>query len=85
MAKNLWKENQNVFVMTNEKLYEHYGWKAYQDGFFLEWREETNKRMTDPLLSDYQREFTRAEISAQVYEKLKASRNPEVISQRVAS
>jgi len=73
------------FVMTNEKLYEHYGWKAHQEGFFLEWREETNRRMTDPQLSDYQREFTRAEISATVYETLKASRNTEVKSQRVAS
>jgi len=71
--------------MTNEKLYEHYGWKAYQEGFFLEWREETNRIMTDPRLSDYQKELNRAEISAKVYETLKASRNREVISQRLAS
>lgn len=71
--------------MTNEKLYEHYGWKAYQEGFFLEWREETNRMMTDPRLSDYQKELNRAEISAKVYETLKASRTTEVISQRVAS
>ena len=78
-------QNNYSFVMTNEKLYEHYGWKAYQEGFFQEWREETNKRMTDPHLSEYQREFTRAEISAKVYETLKASRNSGVTSQRVAS
>lgn len=71
--------------MTNEKLYEHYGWKAYQEGFFLEWREETNRMMTDPRLSDYQKELNRAEISAKVYETLKDSRTTEVISQRVAS
>lgn len=71
--------------MTNEKLYEHYGWKAYQEGFFLEWREEINRMMTDPRLSDYQKELNRAEISAKVYETLKASRSPEVISQRVSS
>ena len=37
--------------MTNEQLCEHYGFKAYQYGFFDEWREETSVVMKqDPTL-----------------------------------
>ena len=31
--------------MTNEELYEYYGWKSAQKGFFTEWRNETASLM----------------------------------------
>jgi len=33
--------------MTNEELYEYYGWKAAQKGFFIEWRNKTASLMED--------------------------------------
>ena len=37
--------------MTNEELYEYYGWKASQKGFFNEWRNKTASLMeSDPDL-----------------------------------
>ena len=50
--------------MTNEKIYEDYGWQAHRHGFFEEWREEVSKRM---LLDKH---AERATISMEVYREI---------------
>lgn len=53
--------------MTNEKLYEYYGWKAAQKGFFIEWRNKTASLMeTDDTLN-------RWDAGQQAYKQLAGS------------
>jgi hypothetical protein len=55
--------------MTNEKIYEDYGWQAHNHGFFEEWREEVSKRM---ILEKY---TDRSTISMEVYSELINKKN----------
>jgi hypothetical protein len=32
--------------MSNEELYEYYGWKAHKYGFFIEWQNKTSDAMS---------------------------------------
>lgn len=50
--------------MTNEQLYESYGFKAHRDGFFPEWRMETSSLIeTNP-------DIDRADAAQRAYKKL---------------
>ena len=50
--------------MTNEKLYESYGFKAQRNGFFTEWRMETSSIIeTNPDIS-------RADAAHKAYERI---------------
>jgi hypothetical protein len=50
--------------MTSEELYESYGFKAYANGFFQQWRMETSSLFEkDPLVH-------RVEAARLTYEKL---------------
>lgn len=54
--------------MTNEQLYESYGFKAHRNGFFPEWRMETSSIIeTNP-------EMNRADAAHKAYEKLQKTR-----------
>lgn len=33
--------------MSNEELYEYYGWKAHKFGFFDKWQEKTSQIMSE--------------------------------------
>lgn len=50
--------------MTNEQLYESYGFKAHRNGFFPEWRMETSSIIeTNP-------DIDRSEAAQKAYQKL---------------
>jgi hypothetical protein len=51
--------------MTNEELHEYYGWKAYKEGFFEEWREKVAEKM-----NKYPR-VERSVISFEVFSEIK--------------
>ncbi len=55
--------------MTNEKIYEDYGWQAHNHGFFEEWRQEVSKRMVLEKYPDI------ATISMMVYHELTKIKN----------
>jgi hypothetical protein len=55
--------------MTNEKIYEDYGWQAHNHNFFDEWREEVSKRM---ILEKYP---DRSTISMEVYSEIINKKN----------
>jgi hypothetical protein len=50
--------------MSNEELYEYYGWKAHKYGFFEEWQKSTSEKMVE----DPKRE--RSLVSQDVFIKL---------------
>ena len=55
--------------MTSEETYEHYGWMAYYNGFFDEWRKEVTKEVKRTL-KEHEIPKERAKVSEQVFEKL---------------
>jgi len=55
--------------MTSEETYEHYGWMAYYNGFFEEWRKEVTNRIKITL-KEHEIPKERANISEEVFEKL---------------
>lgn len=54
--------------MTNERLYETYGFKAHRDGFFPEWQMETST-----IVRTYP-EIDRAEAAYKAYQKIHKNR-----------
>lgn len=50
--------------MTNEELYQEYGYNAFDKGFFQEWRMETSNILTKDPKAD------RVDVSRMVYERL---------------
>jgi hypothetical protein len=50
--------------MTNEQLSEYYGFKAYDHGFFEEWRNKCYEVMSKNIKAN------RADVYAQVYVEL---------------
>jgi hypothetical protein len=55
--------------MTSEETYEHYGWMAYYNGFFDEWRKEVTNEVKRTL-KEYEIPKERAKVSEQVFERL---------------
>lgn len=55
--------------MTSEEKYEHYGWMAYYNGFFDEWRKEVTNEVKRTL-KEYEIPKERAKVSEQVFERL---------------
>lgn len=50
--------------MTNEELFQEYGYHAADNGFFSEWRMETSNILTQNPKAD------RVDVSRMVYERL---------------
>jgi hypothetical protein len=56
--------------MTSAETHEHYGWLAFSEGFFQEWRDEVAKRIVTLNPYESNRESVRAELSMQVYKEM---------------
>jgi hypothetical protein len=50
--------------MTNEELYESYGFKAHRNGFFPEWRMETSS------IIETNADISRADAAHKAYERI---------------
>jgi len=55
--------------MTSEETYEHYGWMAFKNGFFEEWRTEVTNQIRKTL-KEHELTKERAEVSELVFNKL---------------
>jgi len=55
--------------MTSEEIYEYYGWMAFENGFFEEWRTEVINQI-EKTLKEYEITRERAKISEIVFNKL---------------
>lgn len=65
--------------MTTEKMYEYYGWNAFQKGFFEEWRMETSSIIQkDPKMN-------RADAAYKAYERLHEQKVAEKKTQQKLS
>ena len=58
--------------MTSEELYESYGFKAYADGFFQQWRMETSS------LVEKDNQLPRVEAARKTYERLHKQKVAEI-------
>jgi len=56
--------------MSNSEIHEQYGWLAFKEGFFYEWRDEVNKRLLNLNPLDHLRDNLRAELSIIVYDEM---------------
>jgi hypothetical protein len=56
--------------MSNSEIHEHYGWLAFNGGFFHEWRDEVANRLKslDPFESV--RDDIRADLSVKVFNQM---------------
>jgi len=60
--------------MSNSEIHEHYGWLAFNEGFFDEWRDEVAHRLTSLNPFDSAREDVRADLSVQVFKEMTSQR-----------
>lgn len=56
--------------MSNEEIYEYYGWKSHKFGFFNEWRDEVNRRVELTPQNEYDIIRIRANFSEEVFNEL---------------
>lgn len=66
--------------MSNEEIFEHYGWKSHRFGFFDEWREEVNRRVEMTTHTTHDTSRLRANYSIEVFNELflKKEKNNEI-------
>jgi hypothetical protein len=65
--------------VSNEEIFEHYGWKSHKFGFFDEWREEVSRRIELTPHPTHNTSRLRANYSKEVFDEifLKKEKNDE--------
>ena len=61
--------------MNNAETHEFYGWMAFNEGFFHEWRDEVANRLLKLSPHECARDDSRANLSIEVFNEMTKRKN----------